>query len=145
IDCSASALNSRTPVPVFGDGTITLQPVRTCQQCFSAALIAHVELTYQATAEKNRLCTPIALPILDIDWLKMFAANLTNQSIWLADSGIRNWIAGSRLDLNHGRTAPLTSHEQSLVQRFKAGAGPAVTKLTQLLSAVGPQSALDGA
>jgi hypothetical protein len=136
IDCSASALNSREPVPVFADRTITLQPVRTCQQCFSSALIAHVELTYGTTTEKNRLCAPIALPILDIDWLKMFAANLKNQSIWLAEPGIRAWIANTRLDLNYGRTAPLSAHEQSLVERFKAGAGPAVTKLTELLSTV---------
>jgi hypothetical protein len=135
IDCSASALNSRAPVQVFGEGTITLQPVRTCQQCFSSALIAHVELTYETIAEKNRLCAPISLPLLDIDWLKMLAANLKNQAIWLADAGIRNWIANSRLDLNYGRTHPLTSHEESLLQRFKSGAGPAMARLNQLLSA----------
>jgi hypothetical protein len=136
VDCSASALNSRTPVPVFADGTITLQPIRTCQQCFSSALIAHVELTYDSQVEKNRLCMPIALPLLDTDWLKMFTANLKNQSIWSSEAGIRNWLSGSRLDLNYGRTAALTSYEQSLVQRFKAGAGPAQAKLTQLLRTV---------
>lgn len=41
IDCTADGLERRPQVqPVFTDGRITLQSVRTCQQVFSAALIA---------------------------------------------------------------------------------------------------------
>jgi hypothetical protein len=134
VDCTSSGLHSREPVPAFNGRTITLQTIRTCQQCFSAALIAHIELTYESESEKNRLSKPIPLPIHDIDWLKMFLANLGNQQQWLQEAGLRDWIANSRLDPNYGRTQPLSAEEAALVKRFKDGAEPAAAKLAELLS-----------
>ena len=46
VDCSADGLARRNSVPVFDDQRIRLQSVRTCQQVFSAAFIAHVEAQY---------------------------------------------------------------------------------------------------
>jgi hypothetical protein len=135
VDCTSSGIGSREPVPVFNDGTITLQAVRTCQQSFSSALIAHIELNYADEVEKNRLCKPIPLPIRDVDWLKMFLANLGNQLLWSRTPELRNWIAKSRLDPNYGRTQALTDVESALVQRFKDGAAPATKKLIELLGA----------
>jgi len=40
IDCSADGLAHREPAAVFTDGHVSLQPVRTCQPAFSAAVIA---------------------------------------------------------------------------------------------------------
>ena len=40
IDCSADGLERRPALPVFDGHRMTLQSVRTCQQVFSAALIA---------------------------------------------------------------------------------------------------------
>jgi hypothetical protein len=134
VDCSASGIRSRPTMPVFADRMITLQPVRTCQQCFSSALIAHVDLSYENDARKNALCKPIALPIRDVDWLHMFIANIANQSLWNADAGLRDWIANCRLDVNYGRGSALSAEEGALLQRFKAGVGPAVAKATQLLA-----------
>jgi hypothetical protein len=134
VDCTTGGIRSREPAPIFNDRTITLQTVRTCQQCFSAALIAHIELTYECEAEKNRLCQPLPLPIRDVDWLKMFLANLGNQRLWSRVPELRKWIANSRLDLNYGHTAPLTAEQDALVQRFKHGAGPATAKLMALLN-----------
>lgn len=143
IDCSASGIRSRPTLPVFAERMITLQPVRTCQQCFSSALIAHVELSYENDARKNALCRPIALPIRDVDWLHMFIANLANQSVWSADTALRDWIATSRLDVNYGRQSALSAEEGALLQRFKAGIGPAVARATQLLAArTSPSTAL---
>ena len=133
VDCSASGIRSRPPVPVFGQRTITLQPVRTCQQCFSSALIAHVDLAQEDDAQKNTLCKPIALPILSVDWLHMFVANLANQSVWNSHRELRAWISRSRLDLNYGRTSPLSAEETVVLQRFKAGVGPAIAKVAALL------------
>jgi hypothetical protein len=133
IDCSASGIRSRPSVPVFNDRAITLQPVRTCQQCFSAALIAHVDLTHEDEAQKNVLCKPIALPIRSVDWLHMFVANLANQAAWLSYDAIREWIAKCRLDINHGRMSQLSSEEAAVLQRFRSGIGPAVARAAALL------------
>lgn len=132
IDCTAGGIRTRTPVPVFADGVITLQAIRTCQQCFSSALIAVIELTYDNDALKNQLTTPIPLPNVDIDWLKMFAINLRNQQRWLSRPELREWIARSRLDLSSGRSTPLTSDEAALTHRFREGAGRVGAKLAQL-------------
>jgi hypothetical protein len=136
IDCSASGIRSRDAVPTFNGDTITLQSIRTCQPCFSAALIAHVELTYDGELEKNRICRPIPLPTRDIDWLKMFRANLDNQFEWSRNTELRKWIANSRLDPNYGRSGTLSAEESELVRRYKDGAGPATAKLTGLLATV---------
>ena len=62
IDCSADGLAQRPVTPVFDGQTMTLQTVRTCQQVFSAAFIAHVEASYDDDATKNTFCTPGAPP-----------------------------------------------------------------------------------
>jgi len=145
IDCTASGIRSRTTVPVFGGQTITLQPVRMCQQGFSAALIAHVELAYADHAQKNSFCKPIPLPIRDIDWLRMFVANMRNQYLWSSTPELRSWIAGSRLDPNYGRTAALTDEETALAQRFRSAVGPAVAKLEMLLGPALQDGSFQGA
>jgi len=133
VDCTSSGIRTRRPATVFDDRTITLQAIRTCQLCFSAALIAHLEVTYQTDVEKNAFSRPIPLPIRDVDWLSMYLANLSNQSQWSRTSEIRNWIAKSRLDFNYGQPESLTPEESVIVQRFRNGAGPAAAKLMTLL------------
>ena len=56
VDCSADGLATRPEVPVFDGDHMTLQTVRTCQQVFSAAFIAHVEAAYTDDDLKNELC-----------------------------------------------------------------------------------------
>ena len=136
IDCTASGIRARPSVPVFTRDSITLQPIRTCQQCFSSALIAHIELAYDVDAEKNALSRPIPLPIRDTDWLSMFAANLANQSQWMSTAHVRNWISSTRLDLNFGRSDAFTVEESALLQQFKAGAAAALSRIPQLLRGV---------
>jgi hypothetical protein len=132
VDCSASGIHSRPTVAVFGQRAITLQPVRTCQLCFSSALIAHVELQHDDDAHKNAFCKPIALPIRNVEWLQMFATNLANQFAWNSHVQLREWIAKSRLDIGR-RTSPLSAEENAVLQRFKAGVGPAMAKAATLL------------
>ena len=62
IDCTADGLEQRPVVPVFDGNAITLQAVRTCQQVFSAAFIAHVEAAYSDETTKNELATVIPTP-----------------------------------------------------------------------------------
>lgn len=98
IDCSADGLERRPELPVFSDGAITLQSVRTCQQVFSAALIAHVEAAYSEEAEKNELCTPVPHPDDHLDYLRTAIVNSRNSLRWLADSDLQQWLIDARLD-----------------------------------------------
>ncbi|TRW14942.1 NAD(P)-binding protein [Glacieibacterium frigidum] len=98
IDCSADGLERRPEVPVFDGGAITLQSVRTCQQVFSAAFIAHVEAAYPDDAVKNDLCRPIAHPDTDLDFLRTTVADDANERRWAEDPALQSWLDGARLN-----------------------------------------------
>lgn len=97
VDCSASAISNLTVKPIFEDGLITPQTVRSYQPVFSAAFIAHIEASYPEEV-KNRLCNVVPLPNTDIDWLKLTVAFMTNQYIWSQDPELRKWLLENRLD-----------------------------------------------
>ncbi len=98
VDCSADGLMTRPATQVFSGREITLQSVRTCQQVFSAAFIAHVEGAYTDEAHKNDLCTPIPHPDTDLDFLRTTIADGANEARWAADAGLQAWLAESRLN-----------------------------------------------
>ena len=79
VDCTADGLEKRPIVPVFSDSRITLQALRSCQQVFSAALIAHIEAAYEEEDRKNDLATPVPHPDTDVDFLRVTIANAQNQ------------------------------------------------------------------
>lgn len=99
IDCSAGGIPKVPPVPVFRSRNITLQPVRYCQQTFSAALIAHVEATYEDEKLKNELSGPVPMPNEPIDFpLIMLQTNL-NTIGWLKQPQTVSWLGRSRLNM----------------------------------------------
>ena len=100
IDCSATAIRKRAPVRIFQDKHITLQPVRLCQQTFSAAVIAHVESAYAPDEElKNYLCTPIPMPNTPADAALTQLQTNTNALRWAQHPKTQQFVSGSRLDL----------------------------------------------
>jgi NAD(P)-binding Rossmann-like domain len=70
VDCSAAGLRLAPARPVFADGRITLQQIRTCQPTFNAALIGYVEASRHDDAEKNLLCPPNPYPDAATDWIQ---------------------------------------------------------------------------
>ncbi len=98
IDCSADGLATRPAEQVFNGNAMTLQTVRTCQQVFSAAFIAHVELTYADDAEKNDLCQVVPHPDTDFDFVRTAFQNGRNAARWAADPELQAWLQQSRLD-----------------------------------------------
>ena len=102
IDCSAHALAKFEPLPVFRGKQITLQPVRYCQQVFSAAFIAHVELTYPDETLKNELCRTIPFPDEAEDWLKINLQSHRNTLAWAAQPKTAAWLSQARLDFVGG-------------------------------------------
>lgn len=98
VDCTADGLATRPAQPVFAEDTITLQAVRTCQQVFSAAFIAHMEVSESDEALKNLLCTPIPHPDTDMDYLRITLADLVNGALWSEDASLQAWLKTARLD-----------------------------------------------
>jgi hypothetical protein len=136
VDCTASAVERRPPVPVFSGNKITFQMVRTFQPTFSAAFVAHVEANYDDEAEKNQFCGVIPMASEPVHWLTMLEVNLANQYKWSKNKDLRTWVAQSRLD---GFTAlaqsvrPAETDKLALLQRYAASVGPAAANLQKLL------------
>ena len=72
--------------------------MRTCQQVFSAAFIAHIELVAQDNDRKNQLCTPVPHPDSDIDYLSSLLADIINGALWVEDEALTAWLKAARLD-----------------------------------------------
>lgn len=106
IDCTADGLQKRPPAPIFNQGQITLQSVRTCQQVFSAAFIAHVEGSYADDQAKNALCGPVPHPDNALDFLRTNIASAENAARWSADPELTRWLKAARLDGFSNANAP---------------------------------------
>ena len=134
VDCAADGLERRPAVPVFAGDKITLQAVRTCQQVFSAAFIAHVEANYPDEAVKNELTTPVPHPDSEVDFLRTSLANSLNAARWAQDPELQAWLQAARLD---GFTRDLPEEDATRIQALVNEHGMAsVVKLTELLAEI---------
>lgn len=137
VDCTADGLAQRPVLPIFDGPQITLQAVRTCQQVFSAAFIAHVEAAYDDDATKNELATVIPHPNTDIDWLRVTVANGMNSARWRADAELSTWLGASRLDAFselRATNADGDPEREALLARMNVAGLPAVMNLQRLLA-----------
>ena len=98
IDCTSDGLAKREVQPIFNGEMITLQTVRFCQQVFSAAFIAHVELMNKSEEEKNSICTVVPHPDSADDFFRVNLAAAINSFNWSQDEDITSWLNSSRLD-----------------------------------------------
>ena len=124
-------------VPVWSGDRITPQWLRSFGTTFSAALIAHVEATFDDDAEKNALCTPIVPPTLAADWLRMLDVSMKNHLRWSAHPGLQQWLAGSRLNsLFHAAAGikPDEAEKIALLQRHRQAIKPAVARMSHLMA-----------
>ena len=139
VDCSACAVGNSEETTVFQGDTIRLQTVRTVQPVFSAAFIAHIELTRETEEEKNRLCAVVPLPNHATDWVRMQAAFMMNQYNWSQEKDIRQWLQGNRLDGYSQLATGIEEHETekiAIMKTFRDFAVPSVMKLQQYAAEV---------
>jgi hypothetical protein len=137
IDCTASAIVSAAPRPVFAGNQICLQNLRLCQPVFSAALIAHVEASRKDDAEKNAICVPVPMPSDPVGWLRMMAEELPCRLRWSAIEDIAAFMASSRLDSLAPRMAnlrPTDTAELTELDRYSSNVAPAMARLKMLLT-----------
>ena len=137
IDCSAGSIPKVTPVPMFRGRNITLQPVRWCQQTFSAALIAHVEATYDDEKLKNELCGPVPMPNEPMDFpLVMLQTNL-NTLAWNKQPKTVAWLSQCRLDYNSYLMGPGPEDAQeraAFYEQVLAGLEASSKKIQELIN-----------
>ena len=95
IDCSANALSREHVTPIFSAEKITLQPILFCQQVFSAATIARIELTDMSMDKKNAL-KPIAHPEYQEDW--PYALSRSVENLFVLHKSIPLWMFRARVN-----------------------------------------------
>ncbi len=104
VHAAAAGLPVRPPVPIWGDGGITLQTVRAGFPCFGAALIGYVEATVDEDERKNRLCPPSVLANTLADWARLQVLGYRAVRAFSSDPDIKAWADG--LALNPARVPP---------------------------------------
>ena len=134
VDCTASAVGNLEMVPVFQNGRIVPQTIRSIQPVFSAALIAFIDLHIEDEAEKNRLSRVVPVPNHSVDWIHMQAVAMANQYAWSQEPAVREWLGANRLDgfSRLMREAPADDEaKQSILRRLRENTPAAVAKLHQ--------------
>jgi hypothetical protein len=132
VDCTASAITNLAIRPVFEDDLITLQTVRAYQPTFSAAFIAHLELSYDDTEKKNQLSKVVPLPNTVDDWVELTYRNMMNQFFWSKEPGLKRWLVDHRLDGFNRLMRSVRFYEfdkLKILNRMRKAARPAITKL----------------
>lgn len=99
VDCTANGLATVEATPIYAPGRVTLQPVFMCQQTFSAALIAHLELLDLDDARRNQVCRPVPHPEQAIDLAR--AIVVTAQNMLDCNRHMAVWLRRSRLFLGY--------------------------------------------
>ncbi len=135
VDCTADGLANRPVRPIFEPNHLTLQTVRTCQQVFSAAFIAHVEATYDDDVTKNDICTVVPHPNDTSGWMRTTRDNALNSIRWNADPDLKEWLSNARLDgFSRAKGDKVRdSSQQELVARIMEATPAALAKLDQYL------------
>jgi hypothetical protein len=139
VDCSASAISNLTIKPIFSEGVITPQTVRSYQPVFSAAFVAHVEASYPNDEVKNKICSVVPLPNTDLDWLRLTAAFLMNQHIWSQDPELKKWLLNNRLDGFSKLVRAVKEDDVEklmILKRMRDNGKPAMAKLHGYLAAI---------
>lgn len=139
VDCSACAVGNAVETEVFQGDTLRLQTVRTVQPVFSAAFIAHIELTRDTEEEKNRLCQVVPLPNHATDWVRMQSAFMMNQFNWSQEKDLRAWLRNNRLDGYSQMVSGIQEDETeklAIMNRMRENSMPSVMKLQEYMAQI---------
>ncbi|MCF6329899.1 MAG: NAD(P)/FAD-dependent oxidoreductase, partial [Henriciella sp.] len=137
VDCTATAIERRPPVPVFRDNLITLQMIRACQPTFSAAMTAYLEAALEDEDQKNQFSGPVPLPEGLPEFLTGMLMNMVNQFQWSRDPGIRQWMIDSRLDGFSAVIAAISkddTEKQAVLKAFRGFARQAPENINRLIA-----------
>jgi hypothetical protein len=135
VHCAAAGLNPAPGIPIFREGGITPQPIRTGLIPFNAALVGFIEASGRSLADKNRLCPTNRLPDTPLDWLRGTLIGRTADYLWSKEPDVSAWLDRSRL--NPSRGLDRFAHDPAVQQaskRFLQHVRPALENLKRLLA-----------
>jgi len=144
VHCAAAGLQYPPLIPIWGDGAITIQPVRAGFPCLAAALIGYVEATREDDTEKNRLCPPSPLSDTPTDWTLMQALGTRASLSFNSEPDIKEWA--DSVALNPARIPPGRPVDADLAAattRLRAALEPGVAALAQF-AGLGPRDGRPG-
>lgn len=130
VHCAAAGLRDAPPVPIWGDGMITPQPIRTGFPCFGAALTGYVEATRADTAEKNAVAPPSPYGNSLASWARMQVLGTRAGAAFTREHDIQEWSHGCLL--NPARIPPDRRDDADVVaalERIGRFAEPAMVRL----------------
>jgi hypothetical protein len=137
VHCAAAGLNPAPAVPIFAEGRITLQPVRSGLLPFNAAIVAYIEATRDDLAEKNRLCPVNRLPDTPLDWLRGLVIQTRADYQWTRRPDIVAWLERARLNAPRGMLtrAANDARVREGLQRYVTHVTPGLKKLEAMIAA----------
>jgi hypothetical protein len=132
VHAAAPGLLVRPPVQIWGEDTITLQPVRAGFPCFGAALIGYVEATVDGDEEKNRLCPPSVYSDSLAEWARLQTLGYRAVQAFSADPDVKAWADGVVLNPARvppgGLTGPGVDDALERVRRYQ---GPGMARMAE--------------
>ncbi|HUO47489.1 MAG TPA: NAD(P)/FAD-dependent oxidoreductase, partial [Acidimicrobiales bacterium] len=130
VHCASAGLADNPPRPVFGDGSIVLQPISRVNLCLSAGLIAVAEASGRSTADKNRLLPPNTWFDTAFDFFRHVLVGMRTELGWEDAPELTEFLDGSRLNIMKGLDdAPDKGQVAELQGRFLTALFPALEKL----------------
>lgn len=139
VHCAASGLRTQPLVPIWGSGTMTLQPVRAGFPGFGAALSGYVEATIGtgkdaevSVDEKNAVCPSSSYPNGLVEWARMQVTGARAAAAFGAHPDIKAWA--DQVALNPSRTPAELMASGPLpaaVGRFKKYVDPGMSRLSE--------------
>ncbi len=146
VHCSTAGLPRGPARAVFQGQRIEPQYVRRCSPSFSAAFVAHLELTLRDDDEKNALCEPVPVPEVPLDWLRMHLQTARNQARWAPRRDLQDWLRKSRLEAYTGLFEQASKHADAgwmaLQARLRQARVPGLERMAELLRTAGPEAAM---
>ncbi|MEM9726109.1 MAG: NAD(P)/FAD-dependent oxidoreductase [Pseudomonadota bacterium] len=140
VNCTASALTKKPPVPIFAENRITMQFLRFPAPAFSAAMIAEIE-TVAPEEEKNSYALPTGVTDVSADFLRTTLHQQLNQMAWNRNPQLRAFYRSTRLDAL-GRLVRSGDREdpalKPLFERIQEATPRAAENIPKLLAQAAP-------
>jgi hypothetical protein len=135
VDCTAAGLGIPPARTIFEQGRITIQRVQAGIDPFSAALIGVIEATERDDEEKNRLCPPNPFRGEVLHLANQFSVSWRAQSLWFAESDVRDWFTSTRLNPFSGLATNMSEAAKASMGRMISNMQPALENLQRIVTA----------
>ncbi|MDA8139741.1 MAG: NAD(P)-dependent oxidoreductase [Desulfobacteraceae bacterium] len=135
VHCAAPGLRLAPCLPIFGEDTITLQPIRAGASPFAAAITAYIEATRDDINEKNKLCPPNPYMDAPADLVRVTLTGMNADYQWSKHPDITLWLQKARLNPTRGIMERMEEPGvRASITRLMQNSRPAAENLKQMLA-----------